>query len=130
MGCQPRCHCYARSSVVVRRDRVILYKMLVDYVRVTHLVTHLLSLAAGSSSSLSAPVSPSTVSTSPIVPASSISVPSRVPGSSLSTVPASSTSSNSASFLYNRLSATTSWMRPKPFSSGPLPKPPLNSSET
>ena len=28
MGCQPRCHCYARSSVVVRRDRVILYKMM------------------------------------------------------------------------------------------------------
>ena len=24
IGCQPRCHCYARSSVVVRRDRVIL----------------------------------------------------------------------------------------------------------
>ena len=28
MGCQPRCHCYARSSVVVRRDRVILCRCL------------------------------------------------------------------------------------------------------
>ena len=27
MGCQPRCHCYARSSVIVCPDRVILYKM-------------------------------------------------------------------------------------------------------
>ena len=28
MGCQPRCHCYARSSVVVRRDRVLLCRLL------------------------------------------------------------------------------------------------------